>query len=162
MGDGYWHPNDQMGNVHPDPALYLAARWPHELDWAAAWQRLVVILLSCRASSAQHQRDTRRLLNNLDAPWQLTTADLGLLLPATGARQQRALRELGERWPEHISDWPASIDGWLGVGPQVSERYQLTVWGERPDPAEGWASPLLALTDAMGLIPWVVSRGPAR
>lgn len=158
--DAWWHPGDPPVQLHPEPSLYLAARRPPELEWPGAWQRLVVTLLSCRSSPPQARADSARLLGAISSPTLLSVLDLRPLLPATGARQQRALRELGDRWPIS-SEWPTSIEGWLGVGPQVSEHYQLMVWARRP-PYRGWASPLLALTDAMGLIDWVAAQGPAQ
>ena len=158
-GGWWWHPGDPPVQLHPEPQLYLAARRPPELEWPAAWQRLVVTLLSCRSSPPQMRADSALLLGTLASPVLLDHVDLRPLLPATGARQLRALREVGRRWPVS-SEWPESIEGWLGVGHQVSEHYQLMVWGRRPP--DGWVSPLLALTDAMGLIDWVAAQGPAQ
>lgn len=155
----WWHPDDPPLQHHREPSLYLAARHLPEVTWSAGWQRLVVSLLSCRAQPRQHLADAERLLNVVRHPSHLVTADLEALLSATGARQARPLRHLGEHWPAD-GTWPESIRGWLGVGHQVSEVYQLTVWGRTPD-EPGWVSPMLTLTDAMGLVPWVRARPPA-
>lgn len=160
MGDDvWWHPGDPPLQIHPEPTLYLAARRPPELEWSYAWQRLAVTLLACRSSPAQVRADSARLFEAIPVPAALTLTDLGPLLRATGARQGRALVELGHRWPEDGS-WPTSIEGWLGVGPMVLEHYLLLVWGRRPE-QPGWASPLLTLSDAMGLVPWLVEQAPA-